>query len=261
MARTKILVDAKNIGGYTSVIVSFSTGIDSTGALWWALQEFPPEKIWLLYCDTGAEYPINDELFYKTASVLGIKPVILRHPKGFLELLMTERFKFPDARNRWCTAILKTGVTDKWIRANRHVLGEKVLFITGERRDESRGRSQLPEIEYHSTTLKTNRKGKFECHWHRPMLDYEKGRMFEFGRKLGIEPHPCYEYLNRCSCMMCILMPDRFCLENIRRHPEIIKPYLDAEIKLAHTWKYKTSLQDLFEQCQDTDDVYERVSN
>ena len=41
---------------YTSVIVSYSNGIDSTGALYWALQEFPREKIYLLYCDTGFDY-------------------------------------------------------------------------------------------------------------------------------------------------------------------------------------------------------------
>ncbi len=53
-------------------------------------------------------------------------------------------------KNRWCTAYLKTGVTDKWIRANRELLGNKCLFISGERRDESKGRAKLPEIEYHN---------------------------------------------------------------------------------------------------------------
>lgn len=260
MARTKIPVEQHKIGGYTSVIVSFSTGIDSTGTLYWALQNFPKEKIWLLYCDTGAEYPINDEIVINTAKFLGIKYVILKHPKNFLELLLTERFKFPDAKNRWCTAILKTGVTDKWIRANREILGHKVLFLTGERRDESKTRSRLPETEYHSTTLWTNRKGTFECHWHRPMLDYEKGKMFEFGKVLGLKAHPCYEYLNRCSCMLCVLMPNRYCQENIKRYPELIKPFMEAEIKIAHTWKHKKSLSELFAECMDIDDIKEEVA-
>lgn len=255
MARTKIPVPSDKIGNYDSVIVSFSSGIDSTGTLYWALENFPREKIWLLYCDTGAEYPINEQIVPDVAKFFGIRYVILRHPKGFLELLLTERFMFPDAKNRWCTAYLKTGVTDKWIRRNRHFLGEKVLFLTGERRDESRSRAKLPETEYHSTTLKTTRKGVFECHWHRPVLDYEKGKMFEWGKALGLEPHPCYEYISRCSCMLCVMMPDKHALENIKRHPEYLKPWLEAEIKLAHTWKHKTSLQDLFDQCLDIDDI------
>ena len=65
MARTKILVPPEKQCGYTSVIVSYSTGIDSTGAIYWATQNFAPEKIFLLYCDTGAEYSVNEALFCK----------------------------------------------------------------------------------------------------------------------------------------------------------------------------------------------------
>lgn len=152
MARTKKEVPMEKQCGYTSVIVSFSTGIDSTGALWWTTQNFPKEQIFLLYCDTGAEYAINESLFHRTAAVLGItNKVLLKPPKDFLYLLLNERLKFPDSKNRWCTAYLKTAVTDHWIRTHRDILGEKCLFISGERRDESRGRAKLQEIEYHST--------------------------------------------------------------------------------------------------------------
>lgn len=109
MARTKILVPQEKQCGYTSVIVSYSTGIDSTGAIYWATQNFAPEKIFLLYCDTGAEYSVNEALFFKTAKVLGLKPILLKAPKDFLYLLLNERLKFPDSKNRWCTAYLKNG--------------------------------------------------------------------------------------------------------------------------------------------------------
>ena len=87
MARTKIDVPLAARSNYTSVIVSYSNGIDSTGALYWAMQNFAPEKIYLLYCDTGVEYPVNDELFYKTAAMLNLKPVLLRESRGFAGLL------------------------------------------------------------------------------------------------------------------------------------------------------------------------------
>ena len=103
MAKTNKVVDEGVQTDYTSVIVSYSNGIE-----------------------------------YQTAGFLGIKPVLLRHPKGFLKLLLEERFMWPDMKHRWCTAYLKTGVTDKWIRANRQLLGSKCLFTSGERRDESR---------------------------------------------------------------------------------------------------------------------------
>ena len=259
MAKTNKIVTEGVQTDNTSVIVSYSNGIDSTGALYWALREFPRRKIFLLYCDTGFEYPENIRLFYRTASFLGVRPVLLEHSKGFLNLLLEERFKWPDMKNRWCTAYLKTGITDKWIRSHRDILGNKCLFLSGERRDESKSRAMLPEIEYHSTTLWTKRKGDFTCHWYRPCLDFEKGKMFEQGKLLHLEPHFCYEYLGRCSCMACMFMSDRHAIENMKRYPEQIQPFIQAEIKLAHTWKKGKSLEQLWEQCQDIDDIEEPV--
>ena len=79
MARTKIVPTEGLLSDleYTSVIVSYSNGIDSTGALYWAVKNFPKEKIYLLYCDTGCEYPENVALFYKVAAFMGVKPVLL----------------------------------------------------------------------------------------------------------------------------------------------------------------------------------------
>ncbi len=71
MAKTNRIVEEGVQTDYISVIVSYSNGIDSTGALYWALQEFPKEKVFLLYCDTGFEYPENIRMFYKTAALIG----------------------------------------------------------------------------------------------------------------------------------------------------------------------------------------------
>lgn len=93
MARTKIVPTEGLLSDleYTSVIVSYSNGIDSTGALYWAVKNFPKEKIYLLYCDTGCEYPENVALFYKVAAFMGVKPVLLSDTRGFLGLLLNER--------------------------------------------------------------------------------------------------------------------------------------------------------------------------
>lgn len=255
MAKTGIAVPEGLHSDYTSVIVSYSNGIDSTGALYWAIQNFGREKIILLYCDTGMDYPENIQLFYKTASFLGVRPVLLTPPKGYLELLITERLKWPDMKNRWCTAYLKTDLTDKWIRRNRATLGRMCLFVSGERRDESKSRSKLPELEYHSTTLKTKRVADFTCHWYRPCLDYEKGKMFEQGHLMKLDPHPCYEYCGRCSCMFCVFMNDQHTIENMKRYPQEALKYIEAERQIGHTWKNGKSLESVFTQCLDIDDI------
>ena len=255
MGKTNIIVPEGLHSDYTSIIVSYSNGVDSMGALYWAVQNFDREKIILLYCDTGMEYPENIKLFYQTAAIMGVQPVLLVPPKQWLELLVTERLKFPDMKNRWCTAYLKTDLTDKWIRHNRARLGTKCLFVSGERRDESKGRAKLPELEFHSTTLKTKRVADFTCHWYRPCLDYEKGKMFEQAKQLHLEPHPCYEYCGRCSCMFCMFMPDKHAIENMKRYPDMALEYIRAERKIGHTWKNGKSLESVFCECMDIDDV------
>lgn len=57
--------------------------------------------------------------------------------------------------------------------------------------------------------------------------------------------------------MFCVLMPDRHASENIKRYPEIAAEYVRAEIKLQHTWKKAKSLQSLFNECMDIDDIDE----
>jgi len=240
---------------YTAVIISYSTGVDSTGALAKALafsKTLPKTtKKFLLYCDTGMEYDINLSLFYKVAQAFTLIPVLIQNQKSFMDLLLARQM-WPDMKNRWCTSYLKTGATDKWIRANRNILGERMLFITGERRDESPRRAKYPELDWHSTTLKTERVGRFIAHWYRPVLDYEKGKMFEYGKGLGIDPHPCYEYVSRCSCMFCIFMPNRHTVENMRNHPAEAKKWIQAELKIGHTWKKGQSLNQLWnENCED----------
>lgn len=116
---------------------------------------------------------------------------------------------------------------------------------------------RLPELEYHSTTLRTKRVADFTCHWYRPCPDYEKGKMFERRRELHLEPHPCYEYIGRCSCMFCVLMPDRHAAENIKRYPEIVAAYVRAEMQINHRWKQARSLQSVYNECLDIGDIDE----
>ena len=50
-------------------------------------------------------------------------------------------------------------------------------------------------------------------------------------------------------------MSDRHTIENMERYPDQIRPFIQAEIRLSHTWKKGKSLEELWEQCRDIDDV------
>ncbi|MHB1041528.1 MAG: phosphoadenosine phosphosulfate reductase domain-containing protein [Eubacteriales bacterium] len=237
---------------YDTVIVSHSAGIDSMGALAWALKHFPKEKVLLLYCDTDLEPYESWPHLLKIHKHLGLRrPVVLCHPDGFFGIL-EKRKMWPNQKNRWCTAYLKTMVTESWIRQNRNVLGTRVLFPSGERRDDSPRRAKLPNLAYHPTHLKTKRVGDFTCHWHRPVLDNLKGEMFELSKKLGIPPHPCYSELPRCSCLACIFARNADINKNMIRYPEAMKRLVAAELRIGHTWKRDMSLNQLWnEVCEE----------
>jgi 3'-phosphoadenosine 5'-phosphosulfate sulfotransferase (PAPS reductase)/FAD synthetase len=59
--------------------------------------------------------------------------------------------KSADLNERWCSAYLKIDVAAKAIIHQPRFLGKKVLFITGERAEESVGRAAYAVKEYHKT--------------------------------------------------------------------------------------------------------------
>ncbi len=97
----------------------------------------------------------------------------------------------------------------------------RILVVSGERRQESAGRSKYNEMEIHRTnaTAKAHRL----VHQWRSVIDWDEAQVWEIIKRWHIAPHPCYAAgWNRCSCMMCIfslpshwagireLFPERF---------------------------------------------------
>lgn len=52
-----------------------------------------------------------------------------------------------------------------------------------------------------------------------------------------------------------MFMPERHAAENMKRYPEMAAEYVRAEMKIQHTWKKAKSLQSVFNECMDIDDV------
>lgn len=125
-------------------------------------------------------------------------------------------------QGRWCSGSLKAQVESK-LYADIDALAQnvKILVVSGERRQESAGRSKYNEMEVHRTnaTAKAHRL----VHQWRSVIDWGEAEVWDIIRRWRITPHPCYTAgWNRCSCMMCIfslpshwagireLFPERF---------------------------------------------------
>lgn len=118
------------------------------------------------------------------------------------------RMKFPAKsgchQGRWCSGSLKAQVEDKlYSHINDIAADIKLLVVSGERRQESAGRSRYNEMEIHRTNA-TARAHRLVHQW-RSVIDWDEARIWEIIRNWRIAPHPCYAAgWNRCSCAMCI---------------------------------------------------------
>jgi len=118
---------------------------------------------------------------------------------------LSTRRKFPaksvDLNKRWCSAYLKIDVCRRVIA---HVFpndkNHKILFISGERREESANRAKYNEFEFHTTS-----RGKRIVHHHRLVIDWSEKQIWDIIKEYGVLPHPAY-YMGfpRLSCRSCV---------------------------------------------------------
>lgn len=113
----------------------------------------------------------------------------------------------PDLSVRWCSAYLKIDVAKKALSNDPRFARAKVLFLTGERREESKSRSLYAELERHSTTTEKRRVDQW-----RAIIDWPEQRVWKAVERHRIRPHPAYYAgFSRVSCMPCIFgNPDQW---------------------------------------------------
>jgi 3'-phosphoadenosine 5'-phosphosulfate sulfotransferase (PAPS reductase)/FAD synthetase len=102
---------------------------------------------------------------------------------------------------RWCSPVVKIQVAEAAINNDpAFKKGRKLLFLTGERRQESTNRAKYAEKEPH----RCNRNKRLVHAW-RSVIDWDEHKVWEIIRKHRIMPHPAYRLgFPRVSCMLCI---------------------------------------------------------
>ncbi len=232
--------DASAWDAFDVVVVAFSGGKDSLAAVLNLLDlGCPREKIelWHHLID-GAEgerrimdWPITSAYCRAVAEHMGIPLRMSWKEGGFLGEMMRDatptaptsfeaadgatiskggkgpagtRRRFPalsaDLTTRWCSAYLKVDVGHVVMRNDPKFANARALFVTGERREESRNRAKYPEIEAH----KSSNRRRVVTHW-RNVIDWTERQVWDRIAASGIEAHPCYRAgFSRCSCALCI---------------------------------------------------------
>jgi 3'-phosphoadenosine 5'-phosphosulfate sulfotransferase (PAPS reductase)/FAD synthetase len=105
-----------------------------------------------------------------------------------------------DLSKRWCSPALKIDVASIAIANEPAFKGKRLLFLSGERRQESAARSRYAEMERH----RTHTKGRHVDHW-RMVIDWSEEQVWAMMQEFGVMPHPAYRLgWSRVSCLACI---------------------------------------------------------
>lgn len=105
-----------------------------------------------------------------------------------------------DLMKRWCSPSLKIDVASIAINNEPRFKKARILFLTGERRQESAARSKYAEMERH----RTHTRSRHVDHW-RMVIDWSEEQVWNILREFSIMPHPAYRLgWGRVSCLACI---------------------------------------------------------
>jgi 3'-phosphoadenosine 5'-phosphosulfate sulfotransferase (PAPS reductase)/FAD synthetase len=157
----------------------------------------------------------------------------------------TTRCKWPaksaDLKKRWCSAYLKIDVASRALNNIPELEGKRILFLTGERREESRARAAYSEEELH----RTNSRKKQVHHW-RPVIDWKEQSVWDIIESHHIKPHPAY-FLGfpRLSCRSCIFYNKNHWATLKLTQPEIIEMIGEIEEELNFTLDNKLTIYEL----------------
>ncbi len=122
------------------------------------------------------------------------------------------RLRFPqvgaDLRTRWCSSALKIDVGRRALNNQPRFNGKKILFVTGERREESPNRARYNQLERHACDRRNGRTARHVDAW-RPVLEWDEARVWDALKRHGvIAPVPYRLGWGRSSCRGCIFNSD-----------------------------------------------------
>lgn len=150
----------------------------------------------------------------------------------------------PDLSKRYCSGQLKIDVSASTLRnwprfkkgfGNAEV--PKILFLTGERREESSNRAKYDEkIVFEKANAPSLR---IVHHW-RSIIDWKEEQVWDIIERYKVRPHPAYELgFSRVSCFGCIYSSPEQYLAVSKISPTHFNRLCDFEEKLGHTIKHE----------------------
>lgn len=186
------------------LVICVSGGKDSTAlALWLRFESGLPNRMHLVFCDTGHEHPFTIDHVHQLAERVGLPLNVASSGMSFIELC-EKKGMFPAARSRFCTEELKVKPISEWMdEAYGDGRIENPVIVQGIRSDESPSRAKAPEWD---DNRRPGQRRVFDCPVWRPILDWSASDVFAIHERHGFEPNPLYKLgARRVGCFPCVL--------------------------------------------------------
>lgn len=131
--------------------------------------------------------------------------------------------------SRWCSSALKIDVGRRALNNQSRFDGKRVLFITGERRQESSNRAKYNQLERHACDRRDGRKARLVDAW-RPVLEWDEAAVWDILRRNRvIAPVPYRLGWGRSSCLACVFNGPRIWATISKYFPDRAAPIAEYE--------------------------------
>jgi 3'-phosphoadenosine 5'-phosphosulfate sulfotransferase (PAPS reductase)/FAD synthetase len=262
-----------DLAAYDWILINSSGGKDSQAMLSHVVgladaAGVDRSRIVVVYADLGRMvWPGTREIAEAQAGMLGVRFEVVRREKGDLLDYVREKnarrraegktgtqtLSWPAAGPRWCTSDLKTGpvrtlITRRVDQTRQAHPGRrvKVLNTLGIRSEESADRAKQKPFDVDpanwSSTAR-NPDGTPKPHskravdrWY-PVFAWTWAQVWQEIRRSRLPWHWAYQYVDRLSCVLCVLAPLRHLVLGAYFNPDLAQDYQDAETETGHTFK------------------------
>lgn len=266
------LAEAPDLRTYDWLLINSSGGKDSQVTLSHvvALADaagVDRARIVVVYADLGrVVWPQTREIAEAQAGLLGVRFEVVQREQGdLLDYVLdrnqrrvaegktgTQTLSWPSASTRWCTSDLKTGPVTRLMtllvnetRQQRPGRRVRVLNCLGIRAEESSDRAKKTSFgrdpaNWSSTRGDTGTRkphSKREVDRWLPIFTWTRAQVWGEIRRSGLPWHWAYQFVDRLSCVECVMSPMRQLVVGAYFNPDLARAYQSAEAATGHSFK------------------------
>jgi 3'-phosphoadenosine 5'-phosphosulfate sulfotransferase (PAPS reductase)/FAD synthetase len=154
-----------------------------------------------------------------------------------LKAKISTRMKYPapsaDLKTRWCSSSCKIDPATKVLtnHPDYRFTDKPILFVSGERREESSNRAKYAETQLHPANS-----GRRTVHWWRMVIDDTEDKIWQRIEKNMVMPHPAYLLgWGRVSCQFCVFSSNSHLAILRELNPDLFYEHVRIEKELQYT--------------------------